>query len=70
MIMMAQPVWLRCAYADEVPTNLGRGGLCTTRTEDHLISPPTVSHAAWDAHAVHGVHARYSVSNLGTAPTP
>jgi hypothetical protein len=26
-----------------------------------------VSHAAWDVHAVHGVHAMYSASKLGTA---
>ena len=26
----------------------------------------SVSHAAWDTGAVHGVHATYSVSNLGT----
>jgi hypothetical protein len=25
------------------------------------------SHAAWDGAAVHGVHATYGVSNLGTA---
>jgi hypothetical protein len=24
--------------------------------------PPQTSHAAWDAHAVHGVHAGYSVN--------
>jgi hypothetical protein len=27
----------------------------------------SISHAAWDAHAVHGVHPMYSVSKLGTA---
>jgi hypothetical protein len=26
----------------------------------------STSHAAWDVHAVHGVHAMYSVENLGT----
>ena len=27
----------------------------------------STSHAAWDVDAVHGVHAMYSVSKLGTA---
>jgi hypothetical protein len=27
----------------------------------------STSHAAWDLDAVHGMHAMYSVSNLGTA---
>jgi hypothetical protein len=35
-------------------------------SDRHGISLST-SHAAWDVHAVHGVHAMYSVKNLGTA---
>jgi pimeloyl-ACP methyl ester carboxylesterase len=29
--------------------------------------PVSTSHAAWDVDAVHGVHAAYSVNNVGTA---
>ena len=32
-----------------------------------LVSPVSISHAAWDIHAVHGVHAMHSVKRLGTA---
>jgi hypothetical protein len=32
-----------------------------------LMGGLPISHAAWDADAVHGVHAMYSVRRLGTA---
>jgi hypothetical protein len=32
-----------------------------------LMGGLSVSHAAWDANAVHGVHAMHSVTKLGTA---
>ena len=31
------------------------------------VYQPSVSHAAWDVHAVHGMYAMYSVNGLGTA---
>ena len=32
-----------------------------------LIDSLSITHAAWDVPAVHGVHAMYSVSKVGTA---
>ncbi len=44
----------------------------THRVNDQIncMGGLSVPHAAWDAAAVHGVHAMYSVSKLGTARGP
>src|SRR5215211_1513955 len=61
--------WISCLpeHAPGSCERMTRNPSTTAAPAFGCVASLSISHAAWDVHAVHGVHARYSVGKLGAA---